>query len=431
MNQRYCNALERLHSARGRGKKDGLKGITELLERLGNPQRNMKWIHVVGTNGKGSTSGMVASVLKEAGFKTGWYQSPFIEEFRERIQINGAMISEEAFTSVFERVEACGARMEQEGKNYPTEFELLTAAALLYYREQGCDYAVLEAGIGGRSDATNGIGVPEVVALTAISLDHTDVLGETIGKIAQEKCGVLKPGTRAVTCPGQNQEALEEIRRICGGKGIPLTIPEYAEVSMLSETSRGTQFQYKGIALQVALPGRYQVQNTVTAVETLRALERCGAAIPDWAISKGIAETRLSGRLEWISDQPPILADGSHNPQGVREFAAYLNRFFSDRRRILILGMLRDKNHQECIPILAEQADLLITVEADTFRTLKAEETAQLAEGHCKEIILCRKMEEAVQAACQAYQEGDLIAVCGSLYLPGEAKRAVQDRQGE
>ena len=399
----------------------GLDRIRTLLHALGDPQKGMKFVHVAGTNGKGSTCAMVASILEAAGYRVGLNTSPYLEDFRERIQINGQMISEEALGALVEEIRPAAEAME----DHPTEFELITAIALLYFRREGCDIAVLEVGLGGALDASNVIDTPEAAVLAAMGLDHTAVLGPTMADIAAAKAGIIKPGGTVVSlggCP----EADEVFRRVCREQGAHLT---EADISRLGEsriTLVGTDFQLSPYGrLHLGLIGRYQLRNALLAVTAAEALREKGWAIDGDVIRAGLAAARWPGRMEVVHTEPVILLEGAHNPQGAQAAAETLRTLFQDRKIVLLLGMLADKDVAGVLSAVTPLAEAAVTVAPPSPRALSAEALRQLLPRTLPGRA-CHPMEEAVRTAAAAAGPQGAVCALGSLYMVGAVRRAVQ-----
>ena len=268
--------MELIHGVEWRGSRPGLTRVRELLHRLGDPQDGLQFVHIAGTNGKGSTAAMLASILRAAGYTTGLFTSPYLERFAERMQVNGAPVPDAEFAAVCEMLQPCIAAMDDP----PTEFELVTAAAMLWFRRRGCDVVVLEVGLGGRLDATNVIAAPACAVITNIGLDHTEILGGTLAQIAREKAGILKPGTCAVSYP-QAPEVRSVLREICAQRGIPLTEADASTIVSLTDSVDGQTFTYRGTEYALPLLGAHQLRNAAVALETVAALRARGWRIPD------------------------------------------------------------------------------------------------------------------------------------------------------
>lgn len=402
-----------IHSLLKFGIKPGLQRVSELCNGLENPQNELKFIHVAGTNGKGSVSTQMANILAFAGYKTGLFISPYILDFRERIQINSEWISKDDLESCTFKVKAVAEKMAEQ----PTEFEVITAIAFLYFKEQNCDYVVLETGLGGRFDSTNIIKKPECSIITSISLDHMAVLGDTISQIAYEKCGIIKDNGITVSYPKQDEDALKVIKQSAKDKNNKLFLPEKAEV--INESINGTAIAYKGLKYDIPMIGEHQVLNTITTIEAALQL-----GIPTNHIVNGIRNTKLPARVEVISENPLIVLDGGHNEAGAKALSYVLKKHV-DKEIVAVMGMMADK---ECDKLISEIAPLCKTVIAtevpENPRTLKADELAHLVSEYT-EAIAIKNPEEAFYKAKELAGNEKSLLVCGSLYLASEIKKFI------
>ncbi len=402
----YNQALNKIHSFEKFGIRLGLERMSDLLCRLGNPQNDLKFIHVAGTNGKGSVSTMLSEIFIAEGKKTALYTSPFVISFRERMQINGDMISEEDLAKYTEAVVSAAQKMS----DTPTEFEIVTAIALLYFKEQDCDIVVLEVGLGGIYDATNIIPAPLVSVITSISLDHTEYLGDTPASVAENKAGIIKENSPVVVSYGQADEVLEVIKRKAAETRSEVIICENE-----TEFYNGKSFMYKGKRYDLSMLGVHQMQNAVTAVETASLL---GAK--STSIYKGIKNARLPARAELVSRQPAVIIDGAHNLDGVSVLCRTVRRFFSDKKIISIVAMMEDKLWQESLLNIESISDVVIATSASNPRSLKAEQIG--AYLHCEGFEDSR---DAFKKALEYYDENSLILVCGSLYLASDLREYI------
>lgn len=410
----YPETLAWIHGTERFGSRLGLGRMGRLLHRMGDPHLKVPYIHVAGTNGKGSTTTMIASALTAGGFKTGKFISPFILEFRERMQIDGEMIPEETLAALATRLRPIAEEFKAAG-DPPTEFELVTVLGLTWFAEAGCDIAVLEVGLGGRLDATNIIPPPLVAVITRIDYDHTAILGDTLAAIAGEKCGILKRGSTVICYPDQEEEALAVIRRRAKEEDDPLILPDRTALTVLSADLTGSHILYRGQEIFIPLPGPHQVLNTITAVEALNALSSSRFALPPSAIAAGIAAARFPARLELLRQSPPVLVDGAHNPNGGRALCEAL-KALGLHDLTAVVGMLRDK---DCLPVLRMMAPYcarMIITTVPNPRSYPAEEFAELARGVCRDITICPDCEEAARLALATAGEHGVL-VFGSLYL--------------
>ena len=383
----YQSALQFIHSLNRFGSKPGLSRILELLNLLNNPQNNVSCIHVAGTNGKGSTSTMISQGLIESGKKVGLYTSPYIIDFRERIQINNTYIPKRTLARLVNKVKAVAEGM----KDHPTEFEFITAIMFLYFKEQKVDVAVIEVGLGGRFDATNVI-TPLASVITKISLDHTAVLGNTYKQIAFEKAGIIKNGVPTIIAPNQEQEALEEI--LCVAK-------EKQSQALVCKTNK---------SFELSLCGGYQQENAATAYNVLKFLN-----IKEETILKGLKKAFIPARMEQIAKG--VYLDGAHNPDGALALSKQINQ-----NSVLIMGMMADKDTDFVIKTLTKNAKMVITVTVlNQPRTETAEVLAQKASKYTN-AVAAKSYKEALKLA-KENSCGDDVVICGSLYLASEIRK--------
>ncbi|WP_164510283.1 bifunctional folylpolyglutamate synthase/dihydrofolate synthase [Agathobaculum sp. Marseille-P7918] len=422
-------AIDYIHSLGRFSGKAGLHRIRALCSALGDPQDKLKFVHLAGTNGKGSTACMLDSVLRAAGYRVGLYTSPYLVQFHERIRVNGAMIPDADLTRLSEQVaQACKGLTLPEGEHIG-EFEFTTAVAFLYFAEQQCDIVVLETGLGGRCDATNVIRAPEVCVITPISRDHMAVLGDTVAAIAGEKAGIIKPACAVVCADHQPDEALPVLRRACDAAGA-VWFDGMQEMRVLRCDILGSAFVRGGQGYTIPMPGRHQLQNAQTALRVIAALRERGWTISVEAEVRGLARARMPGRLERMLDMPLVLLDGAHNAAGVAALTRTVDEMLKMRRLLVVMGMVKDKEYGECIYEMARRADVFFACapEADA-RALPAQTAAAIAEQHCGEVYDCHTVEHALSQALEKAGPRDCVLVCGSLYLIGEAEKILRARQ--
>ncbi len=409
----YTETLSWIHGTERFGSRLGLGRMGRLLHRMGDPHLKVPFIHVAGTNGKGSTTTLIASALTAGGFKTGKFISPYILEFRERMQIDGQMIPEETLAALATRLRPIAEEFKAAGDPV-TEFELVTVLGLCWFAEQNCDIAVLEVGLGGRLDATNIIPPPVVAVITRIDYDHTAILGDTLSAIAGEKCGIVKRGSTVISYPDQAGEALAVIRRRAAEENDPLLLPDLSQLTVLSSGLCGSRFCYRGEKYSIPLPGPHQVLNAVTALEALKALSDTRFAVSPQEIAAGFAAARFPARLELLRQSPPVLLDGAHNPNGGRALCDAV-KSLGLHDLTAVVGMLRDK---DCLPVLQMMAPYcarMIVTTVPNPRSYPAEEFAGLARSVCPRVTVCPDCEEAARLALA--EGGNGVLVFGSLYL--------------
>lgn len=410
----YKESIEYIHTRNKFGIKLGLEATNALLEKLGSPHKKLKFIHIAGTNGKGSTTSYIADILTANGYKTGKYISPYVYSFNERIQINNCEISESDLAKYTTAVKEAIDKYELS----PTEFEVVTAIGMLYFGEQKCDYVVLEVGMGGRFDATNVIPAPEATVITSISIDHTQYLGSTVAEIAFEKCGIIKSGSKVIAYADNPDDAATVIKKTSAEKGVPLTIPNKTDIKILSQSIGGTDFVYNGESYHINMLGTHQVYNAVSAIETAKLL-----GISKEIIKKGISSTVFKGRLEIISQNPTVILDGAHNFSGIIQLKNALETYFNDKKIVLVMSMLKDKEYEKCIAHISPAASVFIATEADNPRKALAKEIADVAKKHIKTVYTEPDVNKAVALAKSICGSNGVVCVCGSLYLLGSVKR--------
>ena len=405
-------AIELVHQRAWVGQKPGLDRIRRLLGRLGDPHTRLKFVHIAGSNGKGSTAAMLASVLTAAGLKTGLYTSPHLWRFHERFQVDGAPIPGEDLAEITAQV--------LEAAEDETEFELMTAIGMVYFLRAGCDLVVLETGLGGRLDSTNVIPAPEAAVITHIGLEHTELLGDTVGKIAAEKAGIIKPGCDAVLY-GQSLEAETAVERACGVVNVPLARTAPAEP--VSSGLEGQSFTYRGRGpYSISLLGEYQVHNAAVVLETVDALRRRGWEIPEKAVQSGLSQARWPGRLELARRSPDVILDGGHNPQCMEALARALGELYPGKKLIFLIGVLADKDWSTMLGELLPLAKEFYTITPDSPRAMSAVELADYLEKQGARAVPCETVRDGLDRALASSESQDVVCACGSLYMIGEVR---------
>lgn len=420
----YDQALSYIHSLEKFGINPGLERIAALCNALGNPQDKLKYIHVAGTNGKGSTSTMLSEIMQTAGYKTGLFTSPYVVDFRERIQINGKMISQKDLAVFVSEIEPVVSELAVNGVQI-TEFEFITATAFLYFARNECDVVMLEAGLGGRFDSTNIINNPLVSAITSISMDHTAVLGDTIEKIAAEKCGIIKQNGLTVSYPKQPAQALKMIKKTVAAKGNMLYIPDLNAIQIIDDSILGTQAVIAGLPLQVPLMGEHMVYNASVAITAARVVRQKGIMISDEDIAQGIEAARIPARMEILGEEPLIIVDGGHNAGCAQALEAVIKKHLSGRKIIAVCGMMADKDYNAYLKIVAPFFETLIATKPDNSRALDAQILADTTKKHCKNIITIEDPWDAYSQAKNLANKDDVIIVCGSFYLAAEVREKI------
>lgn len=416
-------ALDWLQSLPRLSGEPGLDRMKALLAALGDPQKRGRYVHIAGTNGKGSVAAFTANILQKAGFKTGLTISPYVLDFRERFQIDGQMIPPETLERLAAKVRAAAETLAET----PVQFEAVTALALCWFDEEHCDIAVLETGLGGRFDATNAVENTLVAAITRIDLDHTELLGDTVEKIAAEKAGIVKPGCIAVTYPVQEKEALQAIAAACIREKADLVAPEAEDIHLRRGGLFENRMEYGGYEVNLALPGAHQACNAAMAIEIALALWRQGLDIPDEAILEGLEATRFPARIEVLRQQPLVLLDGSHNPAGAAALAATLEAQKLPQKPAAVLGVLADKAAAEMLRALGDSFSTIYAVTPDCPRAMSADELARLASQELPEVPAypCADLGQALDTALGLPQGA---VVCGSLYLAAQARPMLLER---
>lgn len=416
----YNQAVDYIHSLMRFGSKLGLERIKDLLTRLGNPEKQLEFIHIAGTNGKGSTANLSAKILQNSGYKVGLYTSPFIVDFKERFQINSQMISESKLTELTQTVKQQIDIMNENGDEV-TEFEAVTALAMLYFATENCDIVCLEVGLGGRFDATNVIDTPLVSVITSVSLDHTNILGDTVEEIAFEKAGIIKPNGTTVTYPLLDEDALGVIMEKCAKENNRLVTPNKNAVETLKMDITGSKFRYGDTDYCLSLIGEHQIYNAMTAIEVMNVLKQKGFSISDESIKRGLVETKFPARFEILKNTPLTVLDGAHNPDGTK----MLKKALVDtkcKNIIAIVAMMEDKHYSDALGEVLPLCDTVIAVKASNPRSLSAEELAQTAKQYCEDVLVADDLNFAVQKGRELVAEDGMLLIFGSLYLAGDIR---------
>lgn len=399
-------------------KNPSLDGIKALLSALGNPENRIKTINVAGTNGKGSTVAMLASVLSTAGYKTGRYVSPFVLEFRERMMINGKMIGRKRLAKIMSTVREHADALREQG-TVLNAFEVTTAAALLWFAEEECDVVVLEAGIGGRLDATNAVPEPILQIITAVGLDHTAQLGSTVAEITAEKCGIMRPGCTLLTCPNQNAEAKAVMINKCAELEATFVMGSAGKGKIVAQSAEGTDLLVGKTELAIPFGGEHQINNALTVVSAVDILREKGFAISDEQLIEGIAAAKFPARFEVCSKDPLVILDGAHNPHAAAALASGIKKFLPEKRTLLC-GMMADKDCAGVMSTLAPLFERVIAVPVQSPRAISPAELAALAAPYCKSVFTAENAAQALDAALAALNPGEALVVAGSLYLASE-----------
>ena len=428
----YEEALDYIHGTYKFGSKLGLENIKYLLGLLGDPHKKLKIIHVAGTNGKGSTSSYIHSILKEAGYRIGLYTSPYLEEFTERMRINGANISKarlaEITTIVKEKIEI----MVKEGKNHPTEFEVVTAMAFYYYAEENIDFLVLEVGLGGRLDATNVVENPLLSVITPIGLDHVEYLGDTLEKIAFEKGGIIKENSFVLSYP-QESEVMEVFETLCKERNSKLFATSFDDLVIHKSTVEEQVFsvnilgsEYSNIKVQ--LVGTHQIYNACTALGVVQILRKYrNVHISDEAVLKGLYNAKWPGRFEVLQKKPLIIIDGAHNLHGALALKKSIENLLNEYKITFVVGMLQDKDVEGVLQDLMPLMNKVIATTPNNPRAMKAIDLAEKLKGFGKETYASDNIKEAVDLAIDITNKDEAIIFAGSLYMIGEVRTVLKN----
>ena len=425
----YTEALTYINSRRKFQKSSSHERIRALLEELGNPHKDMDFVHVVGTNGKGTVCTCLSEILKSAGYKTGLFTSPYIVKFEERIRVDGEFIPENELCRITELVKQKTEIIEKQGL-YPTVFETTLAVALVYYKQVGCDIVVLEAGIGGKKDSTNVIDLPLVSVFTSISLDHTDVLGDTTELIAKEKSGIIKKGTRAVCYPlsdgelfpSQDEKALSVIKEVCGKTDVPLTLPDSEKVKILKRDALSTVFSFDGEEYEITLWGKHQVGNLLTAICAAKKLNEQGYTVTEKHIKNGIYNLKMPARTEVLSTSPLIVIDGGHNENAMQSLKESIGVYLKDKKITLVCAFMKDKDYESSLKIISPLCSNIIFTQTDMLRGETADRLKECISDFEGGIFTCDSAKAALDKALKITDDNGAILVCGSFYLASEIR---------
>lgn len=411
-------AIAYIHGYHWLGSRPGLSRTRELLDRMGRPEEGLKFVHIVGTNGKGSTAAMLASILRAAGHVTGLYTSPYLQRFHERIRVDGEEISDDELGKITAYVRQFADGMA----DHPTEFELVTCIALEYFKRRRCGIVVLEAGMGGRLDSTNVIQAPEVAVMTNIGLDHTQQLGDTAEKIAAEKAAVIKRGCEAVLYE-QAESVMDVAASACCSVGAVLHKADFSALRLLEDSCAGQRFDYGPFhSLYIRLLGAHQRQNAAVVLETVLALRHRGWSISEEAVRQGLREAEWPGRFEILGKKPWFVVDGGHNPQCAAAVAANLRTYFPGEKAVFLLGVLADKDYIGLINQIAPYAKAFVAVAPGSDRALPAVELANHLAQYGLYVAIGDSIEEGVVTAEALAGSAGLVCALGSLYMTGAVR---------
>ena len=422
----FLDAMKFVESRNLGGMVLGLDAITKLLERLDNPQNQLKFIHIAGTNGKGSVGAYIAYILVAAGYKVGRYVSPTILEYCERIQMmegdTCAYITKEAVGEKIEKIQEAVQAMEEAGEPLPTAFEIETAMAFLEFEDQKCDYVVLEVGLGGIEDATNVIETVELSVLTSISMDHMHILGDTIEEITEKKAGIIKPGVDVVCYDYRDYENGGRIQKVidgaCQKQGARCYRADFSKLTEQSFTLEKTCFSYDGVAYETKLLGENQPKNATLAIEVAKVLRDKGVRITDEVIQSGLKGTEWKGRFSVVNQQPLVIVDGAHNEDAAKSLAKTLALYFGEKKVTFVVGIFADKEYEKILRITCPYAEKVYCIETENKRALPSDKLAEVARKYADDVVDAKSVEQALSMATLQQQEG--IVAFGSLSFLNE-----------
>ncbi len=419
----YEQAIDYIHGVEWRGSKPGLSRTIELLQKLGNPQDELKFVHVAGTNGKGSTCAMLEGILRENGYCVGLYTSPYVYRFNERMKVNNISIGDAELAELVKEIKPYAESMQDS----PTEFEIITALTFLYFKKKNCDIVVLETGLGGELDSTNVIKTPVLTVITTIGYDHTEYLGGTLEKIAQAKAGILKKD-----CPlvfyGGSEKICEVVLNRAKELNVNVKIPEFSKIINYKSDIGGQQIgylQYEKVNLH--LVGKFQQKNATVAIECAEILREIGYNLDRKKISEALGKVSWQGRFEVLSQNPMIILDGAHNPEGVRSAVDSLKMLFPKRKIHFLIGVMADKDVSNMIEMTDEVADSYITVTPNNARSMNAEELASRIGRGAR---ACESIQDGAKELIRRSKEG-IGCVLGSLYMSADVRESIINILGE
>ena len=420
----YEETLNYIHSICWKWTKPGLERTQALLEKVGNPEKSLKFIHIGGTNGKGSTAAMLSSIMEEAGYKVGLYTSPYINRFNERMQINHQQIPDDELVTITEMVRPYADAMQDP----PTEFELITVIAMLYFARNNCDIVVLEVGMGGLLDSTNVIDAPEVAVLTAMGMDHINELGPTMADVARAKAGIIKAGCSVVSYGG-NEEADPVFAETCSRLGVSLRTPDFSAIVPGTFNLDGQFFSSKEWKdLSIPLVGSYQMKNASTVLEAVEALRERGWNIAEEHVRRGMANTKWPARFEVLRRDPVFIVDGGHNPHGIQGTAESLKRLFPGKKFTFVTGVMADKDVESILGLVVPLAARFYTVCPENPRAMKAPVLAERIRAMGVEAEPCGSIAEGVAKAIEAESPDGVAVALGSLYMSGDIRACLLDQ---
>ena len=428
-----CNeAVEYIYSFRKMQKSATRERIENLLSLFGSPHKRLKFIHVAGTNGKGSFSGAISSIFTSAGYRTGLFTSPYVISFGERIQIDGRYISDESLCEIVSEIKEKAETLAEEMK--PTVFEFITLLALIYYEREKCDIVVLEAGIGGEHDSTNVITSSVASVIMPVSLDHTEMLGDTVKKIAEEKSGIIGKGGITVSYPvsgderyfrGQSEEAFRVIKERAEREKSDFYAPDIKDLTVIKSDIDGTDFTYKHLKLHTSLQGGHQIGNMITVAECALALKEKGERITDEDIEKGIAAFTVPCRMEKVSERPLIILDGGHNEGCMLALRSVAEKQLKDKKITVLMASMKDKDYRKSLGIILPLCENAVFTCTDEIRGERPEVLAECGKAYCDNVFFCENAVRAYEKALSLTDEKDALLCCGSFYLVSDIRKII------
>ena len=420
----YEEAMNFIQNTNKFGSVLGLDNIRELLERLGNPQDQLRVVHIAGTNGKGSTLAFLAGIFRESGYRAGRYVSPASFSYEERFRINEENISKKDLCFYMEKIKNVAEEMVKDGLSHPTMFEIETALSFLYFLDKKVDGVLLETGMGGRLDATNVVKKPIATVIASIGMDHMQFLGDTLEKIASEKAGIIKEG-----CPVISYDNTKEVNEVIKNKAkqmhAKVTFVNSAGIRVLQESLNGESFSYRSSdgrwyeKIEIPLLGRHQINNAALALETLNVIKNY-YCISDFQTEDGMRKTIWRGRIEILEREPMVICDGAHNPDGAKSLLSFLQNNFTNQRLIYIMGVLSDKDYEQMVQILAPAADKIYTVAPDNPRALSSRELCNCISKYHQNVEERQRLAECLSEVRQKAEKDDVIIICGTLSFQNE-----------
>ena len=420
----YEEAMNFIQNTNKFGSVLGLDNIRELLERLGNPQDQLRVVHIAGTNGKGSTLAFLAGIFRESGYRAGRYVSPASFSYEERFRINEENISKKDLCFYMEKIKNVAEEMVKDGLSHPTMFEIETALSFLYFLDKKVDVVLLETGMGGRLDATNVVKKPIATVIASIGMDHMQFLGDALEKIASEKAGIIKEG-----CPVISYDNTKEVNEVIKNKAkqmhAKVTFVNSAGIRVLQESLNGESFSYRSSdgrwyeKIEIPLLGRHQINNAALALETLNVIKNY-YCISDFQTEDGMRKTIWRGRIEILEREPMVICDGAHNPDGAKSLLSFLQNNFTNQRLIYIMGVLSDKDYEQMVQILAPAADKIYTVAPDNPRALSSRELCNCISKYHQNVEERQRLAECLSEVRQKAEKDDVIIICGTLSFQNE-----------